>query len=312
MRRGNTAALRFWTECANINGMKNAAVLTITVAIGHAQKSAAQNDQALKQDMQRLAAHEVDLVLRSDVVGMERFYPDDMIITNPFNQVIDKSKVIERVQANIIKYTSMTKTVEHVRRFGDIVVTMGLETAKVTPDANRTDAGKMTYRRFSEVWTLRGGAWKKIVRHANHVEPAPQPIGSADDPLVGVWKRNNALSKYIAEAPPKEMNIVITPARDSRYLFRVNGVLGDGREVNVSYTAALDGQPVPITGNPRYTTVAITKIDHNTYEVVFHKDGRALRKDTSVLTNGGRIRTITAKDADGKVVAISVDEKQPR
>jgi hypothetical protein len=45
----------------------------------------------------------------------------------------------------------MTKTVEHVRRFGDIVVTMGLETAKVTADADRTDAGKMTHRRFTEV-----------------------------------------------------------------------------------------------------------------------------------------------------------------
>jgi hypothetical protein len=206
----------------------------------------------------------------------------------------------------------MTKTVEYVRRFGDIIVTMGIETAKVTPDADRTDAGKMTYRRFSEVWTLRSGAWKKIVRHANHFEPAPQPTGSADEPLLGVWKRNNALSNYIAEAPPKEMNIVITPARDSRYLFQVNGVMSDGREVNVSYTAALDGRPVPITGNPRYTTVAVTKISQYTYEVVFHRDGRALRKDTSILTNGGRVRTITAKDGDGKVVAISVDEKQSR
>jgi hypothetical protein len=73
--------------------------------------------------------------------------------------------VIERVKANIIKYTSMTKVVEYVRTFGDMVVTMGLETAKVTPDAERAHAGTMTYRRFTEVWTLRGGSWKKIVRH---------------------------------------------------------------------------------------------------------------------------------------------------
>jgi hypothetical protein len=45
----------------------------------------------------------------------------------------------------------MTKDVEHVRFFGDMVVTMGLETAKVTPDAARSDAGKLTYRRFTEV-----------------------------------------------------------------------------------------------------------------------------------------------------------------
>ena len=158
--------------------MKNAIVLTallvITVAVAGAQTPQGQKkEQAIKQEMQRLAAYEVNLVLRSDIAAMERFYPNDMIVTNPFNQVIDKPKVIERVKANIIKYTSMTKDVEHVRFFGDMVVTMGLETAKVTPDADRNDAGKMTYRRFTEVWTLRGGSWKKIVRHANHFEPTP-------------------------------------------------------------------------------------------------------------------------------------------
>lgn len=158
--------------------MKNAialsTLLTIAVAEGSAQTSERQEkEQSIKQEMQRLAAYEVDLVLRSDLPAMERFYPDDMIVTNPFNQVIDKPKVIERVKANIIKYTSMTKDVEHVRFFGDMVVTMGLETAKVAPSANRTDAGKMTYRRFTEVWTNRGGSWKKIVRHANHFEATP-------------------------------------------------------------------------------------------------------------------------------------------
>ena len=158
--------------------MKNAttfaALLVMAVADSHAQTPERQNkEQGIKQEMQRLAAYEVDLVLRSDVSAMERFFPDDMIVTNPFNQVIKKPQVIERVKANIIKYTSMTKVVEHVRTFGGMVVTMGLETAKVTPDADRADAGKMTYRRFTEVWMLRGGSWKKIARHANHFEPNP-------------------------------------------------------------------------------------------------------------------------------------------
>jgi ketosteroid isomerase-like protein len=158
--------------------MKNAAIFAVLLVMAGADSRAQRperqkNERGIKEDMQRLAAYEVDLVLRSDVSGMERFYPDDMIVTNPFNQVIDKPQVIERVKANIIKYTSMTKVVEHVRTFGGMVVTMGLETAKVTPDADRADAGKMTYRRFTEVWTLRGGSWKKIVRHANHFEPNP-------------------------------------------------------------------------------------------------------------------------------------------
>lgn len=138
----------------------------------HAASANTGTPQAVVEEMQRLADYEVDLVLRSDISGMARFYPDDMIVTNPFNQVIDKSKVLERVQANIICYTSMTKKVEHVRLLrADMVMIMGLETAKVTPDADRPDAGTMTYRRFTEVWELRDREWKKVVRHANHFDP---------------------------------------------------------------------------------------------------------------------------------------------
>jgi hypothetical protein len=146
----------------------------IAAVAGYAQTADSQKKEAaVRQELKRLAAYEVDLVLRSDIAGMQRFYPDDMLVTNPFNQVIDKAKVLERVRENIINYTGMTKEIEHLRLLGDMAITMGLETAKVTPDANRLDAGKMTYRRFTEIWMLRGGAWKKIARHANHFEPAP-------------------------------------------------------------------------------------------------------------------------------------------
>ena len=151
-----------------------ALMVMLLVIPGAAQRVQGQTsrEKLVSEEMKRLAAYEVDLVLRSDVAAMARFYPDDMIVTNPFNQVIDKAKVLERVRQNIIRYASMTKEVEHVRLLRkDMAVTMGLETAKVTPDADRPDAGKMTYRRFTEIWTLRDGAWKKIVRHANHFDP---------------------------------------------------------------------------------------------------------------------------------------------
>ena len=149
-------------------------MVVLLVSPGAAQRgqSHTSNEKLVSEELKRLAAYEVDLVLRSDVAAMARFYPDDMIVTNPFNQVIDKAKVLERVRQNIIRYTSMTKEIEHFRLLRkDMAVIMGLETAQVTPGADRPDAGKMTYRRFTEIWTLRNGAWKKIVRHANHFDP---------------------------------------------------------------------------------------------------------------------------------------------
>lgn len=47
----------------------------------------------------------------------------------------------------------------------------GARNPQVTPDADRADAGAMTYRRFTELWALRAGEWKKVVRHANHFDP---------------------------------------------------------------------------------------------------------------------------------------------
>jgi hypothetical protein len=158
--------------------MKRFAVLLVVIAVGVSAggrisgEPQTSREATVEQEMRRLAAYEVDLVLRSDIQGMDRFYPADMIVTNPFNQVIDKARVLERVRGNIIRYTAMTKEVEHFRLLRpDTAMIMGLETAKVTADAARPDAGKMTYRRFTEIWILRNSEWKKVVRHANHFEP---------------------------------------------------------------------------------------------------------------------------------------------
>ncbi len=55
-------------------------------------------------EIKRLMDYELKLVLNQDITAMEQFYPYDMAVTNPFNQFIDKQKVMERVKSNIIKY----------------------------------------------------------------------------------------------------------------------------------------------------------------------------------------------------------------
>jgi hypothetical protein len=46
--------------------------------------------------------YELKLVLTQDTAAMRQFYPDDMAVTNPFNQFIDKRKVMERVKADMV------------------------------------------------------------------------------------------------------------------------------------------------------------------------------------------------------------------
>lgn len=110
------------------------------------------------------------IILKQDTLAMQRFYPDDMRITNPFHQLIDKSSMIARVKGNVIYYDRFEKKVEHYHFEGEEVVLV-IGTENVTPSKNeqRDDAGKTIQRRFTECWVNRQGVWARVVRHAHNV-----------------------------------------------------------------------------------------------------------------------------------------------
>lgn len=108
------------------------------------------------------------LILSKDTTYMRLFYPEDMIITNPFGQMIGKEKMIERVKEGIISYSQYEKTIEHFAMEGEnTAFVIGEEVVKPTDDAARDDAGKLHSRRFTEVWVLRNGQWQRLIRHAS-------------------------------------------------------------------------------------------------------------------------------------------------
>ncbi len=110
------------------------------------------------------------MTLTQDTAAMSRYYPDDMRIINPFSMLIDKKKFLERVNANIIKYTEFEKIAEHVHiEESHTVIVMGLEKTKASSDAPRDDANKAMNMRFTEVFVKRGKEWKRLVRHAHNI-----------------------------------------------------------------------------------------------------------------------------------------------
>lgn len=144
--------------------------LAINSSFCQIYNSFSDKDRKIIMEIKRLMDYELKLVLNQDTTAMDHFYPDDMAVTNPFNQFIDKQKVMERVKSNIIKYISYEKKVDHFHvEGGNTVVVIGKEIVVPTSDANRSDAGKTVNRRFTEVWMKRGKEWKKVVRHANNV-----------------------------------------------------------------------------------------------------------------------------------------------
>ena len=115
--------------------------------------------------------HKIELmVLNQDTISMQKFYPDDMIITNPFGQMIDKKTMIKRVKDGVIKYSEFEKIIEHFTMPDEkTAIVVGKENVTPTKDANRADAGKPHERRFTEVWVYRQGNWLRLIRHASNV-----------------------------------------------------------------------------------------------------------------------------------------------
>lgn len=110
------------------------------------------------------------MVLHQDTPAMQKFYPDDMIITNPFGQMINKATMIQRVKDGIIKYNEFEKIMEHFTMPNDkTAIVAGKEKVTPTNDANRADAGKHHERRYTEVWVYRQGNWLRLIRHASNI-----------------------------------------------------------------------------------------------------------------------------------------------
>ena len=127
-------------------------------------------EKSVLKQIDSLIQYQEQLTLKQDTVAMKAFYPEDMVITNPFGQMIDKKTMIERVKSGVIRYNKFEKTIEHFSMEGEkLAMVIGKEKVTSTPDANRPDAGKPHERRFTEVWVLREGRWQRLIRHASNM-----------------------------------------------------------------------------------------------------------------------------------------------
>jgi ABC-type xylose transport system substrate-binding protein len=63
-----------------------------------------------------------------------------------------------------------------------------------------------------------------------------------------------------------------------------------------------DGKDYPITGNPAADTASFKRVDDQTGESTFKKDGKVTATNVRVLSKDGKTLTITSKGttADGK------------
>lgn len=127
------------------------------------------------------------------------------------------------------------------------------------------------------------------------------------NPFIGTWKQNIAKSKY-TPGPAPQSQTQTYEAQGSGVKLSTEGTAGDGSRMTWSYSTNFDGKDSPIsgTGAPNGAdTVALKRINSNTYEATFKKAGKVVGTGRDVVSKDGKVRTITAKGTDANGNAVS-------
>jgi hypothetical protein len=138
------------------------------------------------------------------------------------------------------------------------------------------------------------------------------PPGMTADPFVGTWKMNIAKSK-INSGPPDKSSTATFTAQDNGIKLVNDGADADGKAYHSEFAGKFDGKDYPFTGSPDIDTVAIKKIDANTWSEVAKKAGKEIWSGTNAISKDGKTMTHTTKGKDAKgqnYTDISVFDKQ--
>jgi len=123
---------------------------------------------------------------------------------------------------------------------------------------------------------------------------------SAESPILGTWKLNEAKSKFSPGAS-KSTTVVYEAAGDS-VKCTIDGVNGEGKPTHNEWTGKFDGKDYSVTGDPNVTSRSLKKIDDHTFEGHSKKEGKVTSTVRIVIAADGKSRTVTldGTDAQGK------------
>ena len=120
------------------------------------------------------------------------------------------------------------------------------------------------------------------------------------NPFAGTWKMDPQKSKASPSPGPKEETRVVETQGDS-VKGSYEGTAADGSRIAYGYTAKYDGKNYPLNGMGTpdgADTLALKPIDTNTYEVTAKRGGIVVMTARVVVSQNGKVTTITTKGTD--------------
>jgi hypothetical protein len=120
-------------------------------------------------------------------------------------------------------------------------------------------------------------------------------VASAADPFVGEWKMNPARSEYNGRSLPESGIVRFEPEADG-LRHTIEWVNADERGVRNTFRAKFDGKEYPALGSGQ--TVSRKRIDSNTFDAIFKRNGKVANRDRWAVSADGRTLTFTSDGID--------------
>ena len=149
-------------------------LLTLSIVLasftfaGSVSAQGAESTEPIERIVRDLDRREAEAVLRGDFATVEQLWAPDLVVNNPFNQVVEASE--GPIRTGALTYSSFVREVESVRVHGGVVIVMGRET--VVPKDDSLDAGRTIHRRYTNIWVKQDGTWLLTGRHASVICPS--------------------------------------------------------------------------------------------------------------------------------------------
>src|SRR6202790_4109052 len=116
----------------------------------------------------------------------------------------------------------------------------------------------------------------------------------AADPAIGTWKLNVAKSTFSPGPAPKSQTRTYAETPQGITL-TIKTTAADGKESTATLTFKDDGKPYPVTGNPDFDMVAVTRVDANTVHSTQTKGGAPVGTGERTVSKDGKTLTFKQK-----------------
>jgi hypothetical protein len=145
--------------------MKYSAVLACGLLLGCSSPSVQPHEDGWEQKVRAAEERHRKAFLVNDTAALDTMLANDFIVNSPQNRIIEKAELLNMVRRGVLAISTFEQKIDAVRRFGDIVVVMGVDSVVYAPPA--TVAGQTHRRRFTDLWQLRDTTWTFVARQAS-------------------------------------------------------------------------------------------------------------------------------------------------